>query len=42
MDRNNLLGFILIFAILAGSFYLMKPSQDEIKKEQQLQDSLKE
>lgn len=41
MDRNNLLGFILIFAILAGSFYLMKPSQDEIKKEQQLQDSLK-
>src|SRR5690606_22877443 len=41
MDRNNLIGFILIFAILGGSFYLMKPSQEEIKKEQQLQDSIK-
>ncbi|MGH2623024.1 MAG: YidC/Oxa1 family insertase periplasmic-domain containing protein, partial [Sphingobacterium sp.] len=41
MDRNNILGFILIFAILAGSFYLLKPSQDEIKKEQLLQDSIK-
>ncbi len=40
MDRNNILGFILIFAILAGSFYFLKPSQDEIKKEQQLQDSI--
>ncbi|MGO3655520.1 MAG: membrane protein insertase YidC, partial [Sphingobacterium sp.] len=42
MDRNNILGFVLIFAILAGSFYLMKPSEGEIKKEQQLQDSLKQ
>ncbi len=41
MDRNNILGFVLIFAILAGSFYLLKPSQDEIKKEQQVQDSIK-
>ena len=41
MDRNNILGFVFIFAILAGSFWLMKPSQDEIKKEQQLQDSIK-
>lgn len=41
MDRNNILGFILIFGILAGSFYLLKPSQDEIKQEQQLQDSIK-
>ncbi len=41
MDRNNILGFVLIFAILAGSFYLLKPSQDEIKKEQQHQDSIK-
>jgi len=40
MDRNNIFGFILIFAILAGSFYIMKPSEDEIKKEKQLQDSL--
>jgi YidC/Oxa1 family membrane protein insertase len=41
MDRNTLIGLILIFAILGGSFYLMKPSESEIKQEQRLQDSLK-
>ncbi len=41
MDRNNIIGLILIFVIFAGSFYLMKPSEQEIKKEQALQDSLK-
>lgn len=41
MDRNNIIGLILIFAIFAGSFYLMKPSESEIKQEQVLQDSLK-
>jgi len=41
MDRNNIIGLILIFAIFAGSFYLMKPSEAEIKQEQRLQDSLK-
>ncbi len=41
MDRNNILGFIFIFAILAGSFYFLKPSDAEIKKEQQHQDSIK-
>lgn len=41
MDRNNIIGLVLIFAIFAGSFYLMKPSENEIKKEQVLQDSLK-
>ena len=41
MDRNNIIGLILIFAIFAGSFYLMKPSEAEIKQEQILQDSLK-
>lgn len=41
MDRNNILGFILIFAILGGSFFLLKPSEDEIKKEQLHQDSIK-
>jgi len=30
----------LIFVIIAGSFYLMKPSEEEIKRERQLQDSL--
>lgn len=41
MDRNNIIGLVLIFAIFAGSFYLMKPSEQEIKNEQRLQDSLK-
>lgn len=41
MDRNNIIGLVLIFAIFAGSFYLMKPSDAEIQQEQQLQDSLK-
>lgn len=41
MDRNTLIGLVLIFGILAGSFYLMKPSEQELKQEQRLQDSLK-
>lgn len=40
MDRNTLIGLVLIFVIFAGSFYLMKPSEEEIKKEQMLQDSI--
>ncbi|MCY4779882.1 membrane protein insertase YidC [Sphingobacterium sp. UT-1RO-CII-1] len=41
MDRNTLIGLVLIFGILAGSFYLMKPTEQELKQEQLLQDSLK-
>ena len=41
MDRNNIIGLILIFVIFGGSFYLMKPSDAELKQEQALQDSLK-
>lgn len=41
MDRNTLIGLVIIFGILAGSFYLMKPSEHEIKQEQLLQDSIK-
>ncbi|MFD2967718.1 membrane protein insertase YidC [Sphingobacterium bambusae] len=41
MDRNTLIGLVLIFGILAGSFYLMKPSEQELKQEQKLQDSIK-
>ncbi|PRD54459.1 membrane protein insertase YidC [Sphingobacterium gobiense] len=41
MDRNTLIGLVLIFGILAGSFYLMKPTEQELKQEQRLQDSLK-
>ncbi|MFC3196567.1 membrane protein insertase YidC [Parapedobacter deserti] len=40
MDRNSITGLVLIFAIIAGSFYLMQPSEEEIKRERQLQDSL--
>src|SRR5690606_17284211 len=40
MDRNSITGLVLIFVIIAGSFYLMKPSEEEIKREGQLQDSL--
>lgn len=41
MERNNLIGFILIFVIMGASFYFIKPSEQEIKQEQARQDSLK-
>jgi len=43
MDRNTFTGGFLILLIMVGSFYLMKPSAAEIKKEQlvQHQDSIK-
>lgn len=40
MDRNTLTGLVLIFAIIAGSFYLLQPSEEEIKRERILQDSI--
>jgi len=40
MDRNNIIGLVLIFLIFGGSFYLMKPSEAEIKLEQARQDSI--
>lgn len=39
MDRNTLIGLVLMFAIITGSFYLMKPSESEIKQEQARQDA---
>jgi len=43
MDRNTFTGLFLIMVIIAGSFYLLKPSDADIKKEQQRNhlDSLK-
>ncbi len=35
MDRNTFTGLFLIMIVLAGSFYFFKPSQVEIKKEQE-------
>ncbi|SEL30320.1 membrane protein insertase YidC [Parapedobacter koreensis] len=40
MDRNSITGLVLIFVIIAGSFYLLQPSDEELKRERQLQDSL--
>ncbi|WP_336830303.1 membrane protein insertase YidC [Sphingobacterium multivorum] len=39
MDRNTLIGLVLMFAIITGSFYLMKPSESEIKQEQARQEA---
>jgi YidC/Oxa1 family membrane protein insertase len=43
MDRNTFTGIFLIMIIIAGSFYFLKPSDADIKKEiaKQHQDSLK-
>ncbi|MGI4022388.1 MAG: membrane protein insertase YidC [Janthinobacterium lividum] len=43
MDRNTFTGLFLILVILVGSTFLLKPSQDELRKEQQkkTQDSLR-
>lgn len=35
MDRNTFTGLFLIMIVFAGSFYFFKPSEAEIKKEQQ-------
>ncbi|MFM6976725.1 MAG: membrane protein insertase YidC [Sphingobacteriaceae bacterium] len=40
MDRNTFWGLFLILVILVGSTYLMKPSEEEIKREKQVQDSI--
>src|SRR5690606_36492245 len=37
MDRNTLIGLVLIFVIIGGSVFLMKPSEEEIKKERERQ-----
>lgn len=41
MDKNTITGFVLIVLIMAGSYFLLKPSQAELKKEQLVQDSIK-
>ena len=40
MDRNTFTGLFLILIILVGSTYLLKPSEQEIKKEKLVQDSI--
>ncbi len=41
MDKNTYTGFILIVLIMLGSYFLLKPSDAELKKEQLVQDSIK-
>ncbi|MEL7587774.1 MAG: membrane protein insertase YidC [Prolixibacteraceae bacterium] len=40
MDRNTIIGMVLIFAILIGFSYLNKPSQEEIEAARRRQDSV--
>jgi len=41
MDKNTITGFVLIVLIMAGSYFLLKPSDAEMKKERLVQDSIK-
>jgi len=40
MDRNTFTGLFLILVILVGSTYFMKPSEEELKREKTVQDSI--
>jgi YidC/Oxa1 family membrane protein insertase len=41
MDKNTYTGFFLIVLIIIGSYFLLKPSDAELKKEKLVQDSIK-
>ncbi|MBC7912588.1 MAG: membrane protein insertase YidC [Pyrinomonadaceae bacterium] len=41
MDRNTFTGLFLILVILAGSFYLNQPNEQQLKREAFVQDSIK-
>ena len=40
MDKNTLIGFILIGAVLVGFSIYNRPSKEEIEKAQRYQDSI--
>ena len=40
MDKNSIIGFVLIFALIIAWQQLLKPSQAEIEKQQRIQDSI--
>jgi YidC/Oxa1 family membrane protein insertase len=42
MDRNTIIGFLLIFGLLIAWQQFMKPSEQQLAAEQQLQDSLRQ
>lgn len=41
MDRNSIIGFVLIFMILMGYNYFTAPTPDEIAEKQRVEDSLR-
>lgn len=40
MDKNTIIGFVIIIGIVVGFSVLMKPSQEEIEREKRYQDSI--
>ncbi len=42
MDRNSIVGLVLIFVIFLGWSLWMAPSKEELEKQQRIQDSLRE
>lgn len=40
MDRNSIIGLVLIFAIVVGSFFLNRPSEEEILTQKKFEDSI--
>ena len=40
-NKNTLIGFILIAAILFGWMYFMSPSKEELEKQKRVQDSIR-
>ncbi len=40
MDKNTVTGFVLIVCIMLGSYFFLKPSDAEIKREKLVQDSI--
>ncbi|MDB5022816.1 MAG: yidC [Mucilaginibacter sp.] len=41
MDKNTYTGFFLIVLIMLGSYFLLRPSEAQLKKEKLVQDSIK-
>ena len=40
MDKNTLIGFLLILGIMVGFSYLNRPSEEELERQRVVQDSL--
>jgi len=41
MDRSQVIGFILLFALLIGYMFYLSPSKEELERQKQIQDSLR-